>query len=312
MHLIRGLHNLRHHHQGSVVTVGNFDGVHLGHQAILDQVVNKAKELNQKATVILFEPQPREFFQQDHHQLRVMPLRDKLQALSCRAVDQILCLRFNQSFASMSAQAFIDRILVEGLGTRHLIVGDDFHFGCDRRGNFSLLQQQGPKNNFTVEDTPSVLSQGDRVSSTRIRAALVNHQFELAETLLGHRFRLSGRVRHGDQIGRTLNCPTANLALLPQQLPLAGIYAVRVSADGLQQWPGVASCGTRPTVNGTDNRLEVHLLDYQGDLYGKYLSVEFLHFFRHEEKFTSLADMQLAIDNDIQQTHQFFQQQDTP
>lgn len=310
MHLIRGIHNLRSHHRGSVVTVGNFDGVHLGHQAIIKQVVNKARKLDCHATVMLFEPQPAEFFAPDKAPARLMLLRDKLTALQACGVDQILCIPFNRAFASLSARQFVEQLLVNGLGARYLVVGDDFRFGKGREGDFAFLQQAGQAHQFAVCDTTTVEQGGQRISSTRIRAAIGAHNFTLAAQLLGRPYCISGRVRYGDQLGRTINCPTANLLLPMITAPVAGIYAVTVSGAGLSQWPGVASCGTRPTVNGKDNRLEVHLLDYSGNLYGKHLSVELRQFIRPELTFSGMDALKAAIDDDISSTRHYFKQQD--
>lgn len=306
MLFIRGLHNLRPHHRSSVVTVGNFDGVHLGHQAIIKQVVNKARKLNCKATVILFEPQPAEFFAPDKAPARLMLLRDKLNAIKACNVDQVLCIPFNREFSSLTAQDFVERILVNGLGVRYLVVGDDFRFGKGRQGDFAFLQQAGTIHHFDVCDTTTVQTNNERISSTRIRAAINEHNFALAAQLLGRPYCISGRVRYGDQLGRTLDCPTANLLLSMVKAPVAGIYAVTVSGAGLNHWQGVASCGTRPTVNGKDNRLEVHLLDFSGDLYGKLLTVEFKRFIRPELSFSGLDELKAAIDNDILLTRQYF------
>lgn len=310
MRLIRGQHNLRACHRGSVVTVGNFDGVHLGHQAILEQLVAKAKELGCLSTVMLFEPQPSEFFAPEQAPARILPLRDKLKALAGRGIDQVVCIHFNKKFSSQTAQEFVDKLLINGLYTRHLVVGDDFRFGAGREGDFAFLQRAGQAAGFSVSDTPTVLHQGERVSSTRIRRALASHDFPLASALLGRRYCISGRVRYGDRLGRTLDCPTANLRL-PQHAAIGGIYAVKVNGQELDSWPGVASCGTRPTVKGEDNRLEVHLLDYSGNLYGQYLEVELVTFIRPEENFDGLEPLKAAIANDIAITRTYFQQQDT-
>lgn len=312
MELIRGRHNLRARHAGSVVTIGNFDGVHLGHQAIIKQVLAEAKERGTKSTVMLFEPQPIEFFAPDKAPARLMPLRDKLATLAASGIDQVFCARFNQSFSSLSPNAFIDDLLIEGLGTRHLVVGDDFRFGKNRAGDIALLRHAGEKAGFSVVDTPTVEQGGERVSSTRIRNALADNNLALATKLLGRPYFVSGRVRYGDQLGRTIDCPTANLALPMHNAPVAGVYAARVYGAGLDGWPGAASCGTRPAVNGQDNRLEVHLLDFSGNLYGRHLRVELVHFLRPELDFDGLAPLKAAIADDILQTRTFFQQQDTP
>lgn len=308
MELIRGQHNLRARHQGCVLTIGNFDGVHLGHQAILAQVVAKARALGVKSCVMIFEPQPAEFFARAKAPARLMPLRDKLMAMAAAGVDQVLCLRFDKRLAALTAAAFVDELLVAGLGTRFLVVGDDFRFGAGRAGDVAFLRQAGQTSGFAVTDTHTVAVDGERVSSTRVRAALEAQDFTQVARLCGRPYCISGRVRYGDQLGRTIDCPTANLALSMVKAPLAGIYVVRVSSQQLDGWPGVASCGTRPTVNGTDNRLEVHLLDFSGDLYRQHLRVELLQFVRPELKFDGLAELKAAIANDVLQAREFFQQ----
>lgn len=312
MELIRGCHNLRARHAGTVVTIGNFDGVHLGHQAVLAQVVAHARQLEKRATVVLFEPQPVEFFAPDKAPARLMMLRDKLGALADTGIDQVLCVRFDRNFAALTATDFIDRLLVQGLAAKQVIVGDDFRFGAGRLGDTNLLRQAGESAGFTVTDTPTLLLEGERVSSTRIRTAIEAHDLAQVQHLLGRPYCISGRVRYGDQLGRTLDCPTANLALSMRRAPVAGIYAVQVSGAGLVAWPGVASCGTRPTVNGRDNRLEVHLLDFQGDLYGRHLRVEFLKFLRPELHFDGLDALQAAMAEDMTRTRNYFSQQERP
>lgn len=320
MRLIRGIHNLRDTHRGCVATIGNFDGVHQGHQRILDQVIAEARGRGLKATVMLFEPQPQEFFSPQTAPPRLMSLRDKLIALREAGVDQVLCLRFDERFRSLTAQAFVKGLLVDGLGVEYLVVGDDFRFGCGRDGDFSYLQQAGKQFDFAVTDTATCEIEGDRVSSTRVRAALREGDFALAERLLGRPFAISGRVRHGDKIGRTLGLPTVNLALKRLQSPLHGIFAVAVTGAGLTDQPGAANMGTRPTVNGTENRLEVYLLDYgdpagssgdaqcshQDSLYGAHLTVAFRHYVRPEEKFADLDLLKTAIRQDINAVRAFF------
>lgn len=306
MELIRGLHNLRQRHRGCVATIGNFDGVHCGHQRILEQLLLQAQARNLKATVMLFEPQPQEFFAPDTAPPRLMTLRDKVRALAAAGVDQLLCCQFDDRFRALSAKQFVQQILVGGLGVEYLVIGDDFRFGAGREGDFACLQHAGQAYGFTVTDTPTCVTGDERVSSTRIRAALQAGDLTQAQTLLGRPYRISGRVRHGDKLGRQLNTPTANLAMRRVQSPLAGVYSVRVSGAGLNQAPGVANVGTRPTVNGTDNRLEVHLLDYSGDLYGQYLDVEFLQFQRAEIKFDGLESLKAAIQQDIDCAKHFF------
>lgn len=308
MELIRGLHNLRPAHRGGVATIGNFDGVHMGHRRILEQMLEQARHYQAPATVVLFEPQPSEFFSPENAPPRLMTLRDKVVALGQVGIDQVLCCRFNEQFRSQSAAQFVDNLLVKGLAIRSLIVGDDFRFGADRSGDFSYLQQAGEQYGFTVSDTPTCEVGEERVSSTRIRALLQDGNLQQAAELLGHPYRISGRVRHGDKRGRQLGTPTANLAMRRVQSPVAGVYAVRVNGAGLTGAEGVANVGTRPTVNGSDNRLEVHLLDFNGDLYGRFLEVEFLHFLRNEKKFDGLDALTTAIRADIHSAKAFFGQ----
>ena len=306
MELIRGLHNLRPRHQGCVATIGNFDGVHLGHQQILAQLLAQARDRGVKSTVMLFEPQPQEFFAPASAPPRLMTLRDKVRALADAGVDQLLCCRFNDTFRSQTADEFVRKILLNGLGVEYLVVGDDFRFGAGREGDFSYLQKAGGQNGFEITDTPTCVVDGERVSSTRIRSALQDGKLDVAAQLLGRPYRISGRVRHGDKLGRQLNTPTANLAMRRVQSPVAGVYSVRVSGAGLRQAPAVANVGTRPTVNGTDNRLEAHLLNFDGDLYGRYLEVEFLHYQRPEMKFDGLDALKAAIQQDIDNAKLFF------
>lgn len=306
MELIRGLHNLRPRHRGCVATIGNFDGVHRGHQRILEQVLAKAKARKLKSAVMLFEPQPQEFFAPDTAPPRLMTLRDKVRALETAGVDLVLCCRFDDAFRCQSAEQFVQRILVDGLGVKYLVVGDDFRFGAGRDGDFAYLQRAGQSYGFAVTDTPTCAAEEERVSSTRIRANLQQGDLAQVELLLGRPYRISGRVRHGAKLGRQLNTPTANLAMRHVQSPVAGVYNVRVNGAGLNHAPGVANVGTRPTVNGTDNRLEVHLLDYSGDLYGQYLQVEFLQFQREEKKFDGLEALKAAIQQDIDHARVFF------
>lgn len=310
MRLIRGIHNLRSAQRGCVATIGNFDGVHLGHQRILDQVIEEARARQALATVMLFEPQPQEFFAPDRAPARLTSLRDKLIALREYGVDQVLCIHFDSAFRRLSAPQFVRELLVEGLAIQYLVVGDDFRFGCGRDGDFQYLRQAGEQFGFQVTDTATCQVDGERVSSTRVRAALEAGDFALVERLLGRPYSISGRVRHGDKIGRTIAVPTVNLALKRAVSPLNGVFAVSVDGPGFSGWPGAANMGTRPTVNGTENRLEVHLLDYNGDLYGSHLTVHFQRFVRAEEKFANLDELQAAIRRDLDQVKALFNQDD--
>ncbi|MEG1342246.1 MAG: bifunctional riboflavin kinase/FAD synthetase [Pseudomonas sp.] len=299
MQLVRGLHNLRPQHRGCVATIGNFDGVHRGHQAILARLRERAVELGVPSCVVIFEPQPREYFAPDTAPARLARLRDKVALLAAEGVDRVLCLAFNQRLSKLSAAEFVDTILVDGLGVKHLEVGDDFRFGCDRVGDFEFLQQAGLSQGFTVEAAQTVELDGLRVSSTQVRQALAKADFALAERLLGRPYRISGRVLHGQKLARQLGTPTANIQLKRHRVPLTGVYLVSVELDG-KAWPGVANIGVRPTVSGDGSaHLEVHLLDYAGDLYGRRLTVEFHHKLRDEQRFASLEALKSAIDADI-------------
>jgi len=315
--LIRGLHNLRPRHKGCVATIGSFDGVHLGHQAIIAQLNRRARELGQPSVAIIFEPQPHEYFSGERAPARLMRFKEKVLALFDAGVDRVLCLQFNEKLRSLGAEAFIQCILVDGLGIRHLVVGDDFRFGCDRSGDYRLLQKAGAAAGFTVEDTATVEIRGERVSSTRIRAALERADFELAEALLGKPYRITGRVAPGRALGRQLGAPTANVRLHRYRSPLVGIYTVRTTATdgselatGRREIDGVANVGFRPTVEdeGAQALLEVNLFDFKGDLYGRELAVEFCHKLRDEEKFDSLEILREKIAQDIQDAKTWFAQ----
>jgi riboflavin kinase/FMN adenylyltransferase len=299
MQLVRGLHNLRPQHRGCVATIGNFDGVHRGHQAILVRLRERALELGVPSCVVIFEPQPREFFAPDTAPARLARLRDKLQLLADEGVDRVLCLAFNQRLSKLSAAGFVDTILVDGLAVQHLEVGDDFRFGCDRAGDFAFLQQAGIDRGFTVEAAQTVELDGMRVSSTQVRNALAAADFALAERLLGRPFQISGRILHGQKLARQLGTPTANVQLKRRRVPLSGVYLVSVEIDG-QPWPGVANIGVRPTVAGDGKaHLEVHLLDFAGDLYDRRVTVVFHHKLREEQRFASLEALKTAINADV-------------
>lgn len=307
MQLVRGLHNLRPRHRGCVATIGNFDGVHRGHQAILARLRERGAELGLPTCVILFEPQPREYFTPDQAPPRLARLRDKVELLQAEGVDQVVCLAFNQRFRQLSAEAFVDTVLVQGLGVRHLEVGDDFRFGCDRLGDFAFLVEAGARLGFTVEAAHTVESAGTRVSSTQIRAALAQGDFASAERLLGRPFSITGRVLHGQKLARQLGWPTANVQLKRRRAALAGVYLVSAEIDG-QARAGVANIGVRPTVAG-DGRphLEIHLLDYTGDLYGRRITVVFHHKLRDEQRFASLEALKAAIGADVAAARAYWQ-----
>lgn len=310
MELIRGLHNLKPRHQGCVATIGNFDGVHLGHQAVIRQVMDKATELGLPVVVITFEPQPQEFFRPDAVPSRLTRFREKLLVLESLFVDRVLCLRFTRRLASLTADEFVQQILVDGLGVKYLVVGDDFKFGKDRTGSFEYLQTIGPELGFEVSDTDSFSFAGARVSSTRIRTALETGDLLLAKQMLGRDYGMCGRVAHGDKRGRTIGFPTANIYLHRKSSPLYGVYAVQLHSKhpqiGGRIVNGIANVGQRPTVGGTRTLLEVHLFDFEGDIYGAYVDVTFLHKIRDEHRFESFEALKAQIVRDVEQAKAFF------
>ncbi|WP_298442503.1 bifunctional riboflavin kinase/FAD synthetase [uncultured Ferrimonas sp.] len=299
MELVRGIHNLTPKHHGCVLTIGNFDGVHQGHAAVIARVVEMAKQHQVPATVLLFDPQPQEYFAGDNAPARLSLLRDKLSRLAQLGIDRVLCIRFNQKFADFEAQRFVEQLLVKQLGVRHLVVGDDFCFGKARQGNYAMLQQAGARHGFTVQDTASCLLGAARISSTLIRQALAQGDLSGAEQMLGYPYQISGRVAHGDKLGRTLNFPTANLPLRRKVVPVSGVYAVKVRfADGSVR-DGVANVGKRPTVHGENCRLEVHIFDFAADIYGQQLQIQLISWLRDEQRFESLDALKAQISADV-------------
>jgi riboflavin kinase/FMN adenylyltransferase len=284
------------------LTIGNFDGVHRGHRALIDRVTAKARELRLTSCVLTFEPHPREFFAREAAPPRLTRLRDKLELMAAAGVKRVHVARFDARFAALPAARFVDEVLVRGLGARWLLVGRDFHFGERRGGDFATLEAAAARHGFALESMPDVQFDGARVSSSAIRAALAAADFALAERLLGHPYTLSGRVVHGTKLGRELGFPTANI-VLRRPPPLAGVFVVEVDDLG----PGVASVGRRPTVNPLPNPLlEVHLFDQKGDLYGEHLRVRFLEKLRDEQKYDGLEALKKAIARDAAQAKEFF------
>lgn len=304
---IRGLYNLRPEHRGSVVTIGAFDGVHLGHNAIIEQVVAKAAQLKLPSVAMVFEPLPSEYFGQEQAPARLMRLREKLQALFAAGIDRVLCLRFNAKLAALTADQFVQTVLIDGLGVQHLVVGDDFRFGCDRRGDFELLKRCGERGNFSVADTATFVIDGERASSTRVREALAANDFTLAARLLGHPYRITGRVGYGQQLGRTIGVPTANVHLKRHRSPLTGVFAVNVTLSSGHCLRGVANVGVRPTVDGVSKPLlEVHIFEFNDNLYGQSIAVSFVKKLRNEQKFESLAQLKTQIQADIDAAKDYF------
>jgi len=306
MELIRGLHNLRERHHGCVATIGNFDGVHLGHQAVLGQLAEKGAVMGLPTTVITFEPQPQEYFSHGEIPPRLTRFREKLQALRRFSVDRVLCLAFNRRLAEMEPEAFIREVLVDGLGLRYLVVGDDFRFGKGRRGDFAMLQQAGREHGFEVAHMHTFSLDGGRVCSTRIREALQAGNLSLAAQMLGRPYRMSGRVAHGNRLGRTIGFPTANIFLHRKKTPVDGVFAVEMFGIEGEPVQGVANVGTRPTVDGTRSLLEVHLFDFSAEIYGRHVHVDFLHRIREERRFDSFDALKEQILLDAGQARAFF------
>ncbi|MFB6435099.1 MAG: bifunctional riboflavin kinase/FAD synthetase [Candidatus Malihini olakiniferum] len=308
MQLICGIHNLRARHYGSVLTIGNFDGVHCGHQMLLERLKQEGQARNLPVMVMIFEPQPLELFAADQAPARLTRLRDKVNYLASGGVDKLLCVKFDAAFAAHNAQDFVRYLLVEKLGVKVLVVGDDFRFGDSRSGDFVLLQKSGKTHGFEVISTTTFCNDGKRVSSTAVRNALRHDDLLLAQELLGHPYSISGRVVHGKALGRKLGFPTANLPMKRQVSPVSGVYAVKVYGLGLTPFPGVTNIGTCPTIEEGDTcqQLEVHLLDVEMDLYGRYIEVALCKKIRKEQRFSSLKALRQQISEDVMTARTFF------
>nr|WP_220099454.1 bifunctional riboflavin kinase/FAD synthetase [Alteromonas lipotrueiana] len=308
--MIRGLHNLRPRHQGCVLTIGKFDGVHKGHKAVLSNVLKKARELDLPATVMVFEPQPEEVFAPAKAPARLSTLSEKYRLLVQADIDRLLCVRFNQEFASQSADTFIHDLLVDKLGVRFLVVGDDFRFGQNRHGDFAMLQQAGKQYGFEVVSTQSFRLDDNRISSTAVREALETGDFEKAESMLGRPFSVQGRVVHGEKKGRTIGFPTANVLLKRFRTPIKGVFAVSVTLNNTT-FNGVANVGRRPTLGGQRTQLEVHLFDFNGDLYGRPINVIPRKKLRDEHKFESFDALKQQIQVDAEHARRYFKVTDS-
>ena len=296
MELIRGRHNLRPRHRGCAVTIGASDGVHLGHQAVLAHLKEEAGALGVSTTVVTFEPLPGEYLRPLEAPPRITTLRDKWPLLEACGVERVLCLPFNDRLRTLSARAFVEQVFVEGLGVRYLAFGDDFRFGNRREGDLDYVRALADEFGYAVAPTPTLEADGERISSTRIRAALAEADFEGARRLLGRPFEMAGRVQHGQKLGRQLDAPTANIALHRIRSPLHGVYAVSVWSKGLNGVPGVANVGVKPTIGDSlEATLEVHVLEGSPDLYGERLTVRFRHKLRDEQKFPSLDALKEGI-----------------
>jgi len=306
MELVRGLHNLRPQHRGCAATIGSFDGVHLGHQAVIAQLAQQGRELQLPVTLVTFEPHPREYFMPAEAPCRLTRLREKLEVLQCCEIDRVVCLRFDDYLANLAPAAFIQRILLEGLDVKYLVVGDDFRYGKGRDGNFDMLEQAGQRHGFPVVNMHTFSVGSARVSSTRIREALQQGDLTGAAALLGRPYSISGRVAHGDKRGRTIGFPTANIFLHRSAVPVEGVFAVEMHGIDAQPLPGVANVGSRPTVDGTRALLEVHLLDFDRDIYGRHVRTSFLKKLRPECRFDSFERLKQQILLDAEQARNFF------
>jgi riboflavin kinase / FMN adenylyltransferase len=304
MELVRGLQNISNAARGCVLTVGNYDGVHLGHQEMIRAVKRRAGELKAPAAVLVFEPSSKEFIDPEGAPARLTRWREKFAALAAAGVDRLVTLQFNERMRAMSPESFVDELLVEGLGARHVVVGDDFRYGSQACGTIESLRAAGRARGFGVEQIAPFVIDGVRVSSTAVRELLERADYASAARLLGRRYRMVGHVAHGRELGRTLGFPTANLHLMRRKSPTSGVLAVRV--HGIEERPldGVGSLGTRPTVNGTEPLLEVHVFDFAGDLYGRLIEVEFIAKLRDEAKFDSLDAMVAQMKLDAVQAHE--------
>lgn len=290
----------------TALAIGNFDGVHRGHGALLGRLGDVARQHALPPTVLTFEPHPREFFSPASAPARLTTFREKIELLGEAGVAQAMVCRFDAAFAALSAEQFVERVLVSGLQVRHVIIGDDFRFGKGRTGDFALLQQAGRQHGFAVEAMGSVTVDGERVSSSGVRAALAAGEMEHAARLLGRPYIIDGQVTRGQQLGRQWGFPTANLRIRHNPLPMTGVFAVEVDGLGEMPLPGVANLGIRPTVGGTRPLLEVHLFDFERDIYGAHISVRFVHKLRDEQRFPNFDALKAQIAADAAAARAFF------
>jgi riboflavin kinase/FMN adenylyltransferase len=307
MHLIRGLSHLEPFKNGCVLTIGNFDGLHLGHRTVIKKLAERGEAMSLPVVIMIFEPQPLEYFLGDNSPSRLMRLREKVIEFAKLPVDNLLIVRFNRYFANCDAEQFIDDILIKKLNVKHLVIGDDFHFGKARRGNFAMLKEKGKLYGFSVEDTGSYQVAEQRISSTLIRDALVEGDLAQAEKLLGHSYSVCGRVAHGDKRGRTIGYPTANIRMFRKNTPVNGVFAVTMTGIDDLEFEGVANVGTRPTVDGGSKViLETHLFDFDKEIYGRYVEVHFKQKIRDEMCFQSLEQLKAQIVKDVAETKKIF------
>jgi len=302
MQLIRGLHNLQKQ-SGCVLTIGNFDGIHTGHQKIIKRVVEKARKLKLPSLVVSFSVTPESFF--GRPKARLSSFRDKHLFLKSMGVDQHLLIRFNSSFSQTSATSFVENVLVEKLKVRHCLIGDDFRFGKDRLGNYETLEKLSKSNNFIVENVERVSLEDQRVSSSAVRLCLSSGNFSMAERLLGRPFAISGKVSHGDKRGRTIGFPTINVGISRRLSPILGVFNVLVETNKKTHC-GVCNIGKRPTVGGEKTLLEVFIFDFNREIYGERVTIVFKQKSREEMKFNSLAELKKQIIKDVEIGKQYF------
>jgi len=307
MRLIRGLHHLEPFRDGCILTIGNFDGLHLGHQLVIEKLAEHGKRLKLPTVAMVFEPQPLEFFLGDHAPSRLTRLREKAIQFAKLPIDALLVLPFNNILADYDAEQFITDILIKHLHVKHLVIGDDFHFGKSRRGNFALLQSRGAELGFAVENTSSFELAGQRISSTLIRDALQDGRLTEARNMLGRDYSICGRVAHGDKRGRELGFPTANVQMFRKNTPVAGVFAVTMTGLDGKEYQGVANVGARPSVDGDHKPvLETHLFNFSGEIYGRYVEVHFKEKIRDEIRFASLSALQTQIREDVLMSKRIF------
>ena len=306
MEIINGLHNLRSRHQGCVLTIGNFDGVHRGHRQLIDALCEKAKALGVPSMLMTFEPQPREFFAGTKLPARLTRFREKVYLLDQPPLDRLLCLPFNERTANIEADWFAKDFVVDQVGAKHLVIGDDFRFGRGREGDFALFERYGQIHGYSVSAMSTLLQGEARISSTLIRETLAAGNFTVATNLLGHEYFIMGRVVYGRQLGRQLNVPTANIRLQRYRAALEGVYCVTVEGIAGAVRHGIANIGVRPTVDGKEPLLEVHVFDYTGNLYGDLIKVTFKQKLREEQAFDSIDALKTQINQDIEQARHYF------
>ena len=302
MRLVRGLINLPEDAPPCALTIGNFDGVHRGHQEIISLLEHAARRRGLITSLMLFEPQPMEFFRRDQAPSRLYRLAEKLRALEAHKLDTVVVLEFNHHLAEMKAEDFIENILVQRVNVKYLLIGDDFRFGHERAGDYAMLEAAADRYGFELHSIDSVVESERRISSTAIRELLQQGEIEAASRMLGRPYVMCGRVIHGKKLGRDIGWPTINIPVRRHHSPVAGIYAVRVrGVEQNSRLNGVASVGTRPTVDGEGWILEVHLFDWSGECYGQRVDVEFVQHLREEKKFDDIDAMTRQIEHDAQQ-----------